>query len=90
MTAMLRSGPDAQAPARRLRSAVLGRAVRLPLASVMTALSGPRSQSPDAGPEPAQDGPVDSVAGRFVTQRDGEATHRIWRGAAVGGGPGMR
>jgi hypothetical protein len=29
-------------------------------------------------------------AGAGVDQRDGEVTHRIWRGAAVGGGPGMR
>jgi hypothetical protein len=29
-------------------------------------------------------------AGAHVDQRDGEVTHRVWRGAVVGGGPGMR
>ena len=64
---------------------------------------GSQSPGPDAGPAPAQDRPVDSVARparqhpdrgtvsqRFAARRNAEATYRIWRSAAVGGGPGLR
>lgn len=95
MTAMLRSTLDAPAPASPLRPERRGRSVRVRLISVLAGVVGrrlrdQRPKGPDVGHAPAQDGPVDSVARRFATQRDGEATHRIWRAAAVGGGPGLR